>query len=111
VHVTTDESFAGEPVEADAPGMQSVLDASLVSWLGHLKAAAESRAWPQAKAQSLFDRLARGASDDASYLLVCDVCGAAIGLEAVSEVVGPLRRFVRRASQRLGARRPRLLPS
>jgi hypothetical protein len=44
VYVTTDESFAGEPVEADAPGMQSVLDASLVSWLGHLKAAAESRA-------------------------------------------------------------------
>jgi uncharacterized protein YndB with AHSA1/START domain len=44
VHVTTNESFAGESVEADAPGMQSMLDASLVSWLGHLKAAAESRA-------------------------------------------------------------------
>ena len=44
VHVTTTESFAGEPVEADAPGMQTVLDASLVAWLGHLKAAAESTA-------------------------------------------------------------------
>jgi hypothetical protein len=44
VHVTTNESFAGEPVMADAAGMQSLLDASLVSWLGHLKAAAESRA-------------------------------------------------------------------
>ena len=44
VHVTTNESFAGEPVAADAAGMQSMLDASLVSWLGHLKAAAESRA-------------------------------------------------------------------
>jgi Polyketide cyclase / dehydrase and lipid transport len=44
VHVTTNESFAGEPVKADAVGMQSLLDASLVSWLGHLKAAAESRA-------------------------------------------------------------------
>jgi hypothetical protein len=44
VHVTTTESFAGEPVEADAPGMQTVLDASLVAWLGHLKVAAESSA-------------------------------------------------------------------
>ena len=44
VHVTTTESFAGEPVEADAPGMQTVLDASLVAWLGHLKTAAESTA-------------------------------------------------------------------
>jgi Polyketide cyclase / dehydrase and lipid transport len=43
VHVTTNESFAGAPVEADAAGMQSLLDASLMSWLGHLKAAAESR--------------------------------------------------------------------
>jgi hypothetical protein len=42
VHVTTTESFAGEPVEADTPGMQAMLDASLVAWLGHLKAAAES---------------------------------------------------------------------
>ena len=44
VLVTTSESFAGEPVEADAPGMQTVLDASLVAWLGHLKVAAESLA-------------------------------------------------------------------
>jgi uncharacterized protein YndB with AHSA1/START domain len=44
VHVVTNESFAGEPVRADVAGMQSLLDASLVSWLGHLKTAAESRA-------------------------------------------------------------------
>ena len=44
VHVTTTESFAGEPVEADAAGMQTLLDASLVAWLAHLKAAAESPA-------------------------------------------------------------------
>jgi hypothetical protein len=43
VHVVTNESFAGEPVRADVAGMQSQLDASLASWLGHLKAAAESR--------------------------------------------------------------------
>jgi uncharacterized membrane protein len=43
VHVTTNESFAGTPVEADANGMQSALDSSLISWLGHLKAAAESK--------------------------------------------------------------------
>jgi uncharacterized protein YndB with AHSA1/START domain len=42
VHVTTTESFSGDPVEADAAGMQSALDGSLVAWLGHLKAAAES---------------------------------------------------------------------
>ena len=44
VHVRTTESFAGEPVEADAAGMQTLLDASLVAWLAHLKAAAESPA-------------------------------------------------------------------
>jgi len=33
---------AGKPVEDDVPGMQTILDASLVAWLGHLKAAAES---------------------------------------------------------------------
>jgi len=43
VHVTTNESFAGEPVEADVTGMQSALDSSLISWLAHLKAAAESK--------------------------------------------------------------------
>jgi Polyketide cyclase / dehydrase and lipid transport len=42
VRVKTTESFAGEPVAADAPGMQGLLDASLVAWLGHLKMAAES---------------------------------------------------------------------
>jgi hypothetical protein len=44
VHVTTNESFAGQPVEADATNMQSLLDASLVSWLDHMKKAAESGA-------------------------------------------------------------------
>jgi hypothetical protein len=44
VHVVTNESFAGAPVRADAARMQALLDASLVSWLGHLKAVAESRA-------------------------------------------------------------------
>jgi len=44
VHVTTNESFAGEPVAADPAAMQSMLDASLTSWLKHLKAAAESKA-------------------------------------------------------------------
>jgi uncharacterized membrane protein len=43
VHVTTAESFAGEPVEADVTGMQPALDSSLVAWLGHLKAVAESK--------------------------------------------------------------------
>jgi uncharacterized protein YndB with AHSA1/START domain len=42
VHVETNESFAGEPVEADAATMQSMLDGSLAAWLGHLKSAAES---------------------------------------------------------------------
>jgi hypothetical protein len=44
VHVVTTESFAGEPVEADARGMRTLLDASLVAWPGHLKSAAESPA-------------------------------------------------------------------
>jgi hypothetical protein len=44
VHVTTNESFAGDPVAADSTAMRSMLDASLTSWLEHLKAAAESRA-------------------------------------------------------------------
>jgi hypothetical protein len=44
VHVGTNESFAGAPVEADASSMQSRLDGSLAAWLGHLKAAAESKA-------------------------------------------------------------------
>ena len=44
VRVTTTESFASEPVEADLDSMQSMLDQSLVSWLAHLKAAAEEQA-------------------------------------------------------------------
>ena len=41
-HVATHESFSGQPVDADIPGMQSALDKSLTDWLGHLKATAES---------------------------------------------------------------------
>ena len=40
--MSTNESFAGEPVEADPAGMQAMLDTSLAAWLTHLKAAAES---------------------------------------------------------------------
>ena len=42
VRVETNESFAGEPVDADPASMQSMLDASLEAWLGHLKRAAQS---------------------------------------------------------------------
>ena len=42
VHVTTIESFAGPPVDADVAGMQSVLDGSLTSWLAHLQTAAQT---------------------------------------------------------------------
>jgi hypothetical protein len=41
VHVTTTESFAGDPVDADTAGMQTILDNSLVAWLGRLKTEAE----------------------------------------------------------------------
>ena len=41
VHVTTTESFAGEPVAADVVNMQALLDQSLRSWLQQLKDAAE----------------------------------------------------------------------
>jgi hypothetical protein len=41
VHVTTSESFAGDPVEADPAGMQTILDNSLVAWLNRLKQRAE----------------------------------------------------------------------
>jgi hypothetical protein len=44
VHVITDESFSGAPVEAARENMQQLLDASLVAWLAHLKRAAESAA-------------------------------------------------------------------
>ena len=43
VRVITTESFAGNPVDADVPGMQSLLDNSLVTWLGRLKTQAERR--------------------------------------------------------------------
>jgi hypothetical protein len=41
-HVTTNELFAGEPVEADPASMQTLLDTSLQAWLHRLKEAAES---------------------------------------------------------------------
>jgi len=42
VRVTTTESFAGDPVEADAAGMQAILDSSLTAWLTRMKTRAES---------------------------------------------------------------------
>ena len=42
VRVTTNESFAGDPVSADVAGMQGQLDASLVAWLDYLRSAAEA---------------------------------------------------------------------
>ena len=44
VHVTTTESFAGDPVDADPSGTQTILDNSLIAWLGRLKQKAESLA-------------------------------------------------------------------
>jgi len=44
VHVTTTESFAGDPVDADPTGMQIILDNSLIAWLTRLKQRAESLA-------------------------------------------------------------------
>jgi hypothetical protein len=44
VHVITNESFAGEPVQADPDAMRGNLDASLTSWLARLKTKAESLA-------------------------------------------------------------------
>jgi len=41
-HVATHESFSGQPVQADATGMQAALDKSLTDRLGHLKATAEA---------------------------------------------------------------------
>ena len=43
VLVSTNESFAGDPVSGDVDGMQRQLDASLVAWLEYLKSAAEAR--------------------------------------------------------------------
>ena len=42
VTITTTESFAGAPVDADVNGMQAVLDGSLTSWLAEIKRKAES---------------------------------------------------------------------
>jgi hypothetical protein len=39
--VTTQESFAGQPVEAGTASMQAILNTSLAAWLKNLKAAAE----------------------------------------------------------------------
>ena len=42
VHVATDESWSGDPVEADPDSLRAALDKSLVAWLGRLKTQAES---------------------------------------------------------------------
>jgi uncharacterized protein YndB with AHSA1/START domain len=42
VHVSTTESFSGDPVNADREAMQNMLDSSLVAWLGQMKAKAEA---------------------------------------------------------------------
>ncbi|MGY0235908.1 SRPBCC family protein [Longispora urticae] len=39
--VTTEESWAGPPVDADPVGLRAALDASLTAWLGNLRVAAE----------------------------------------------------------------------
>jgi hypothetical protein len=44
VHVITTESFAGDPVDADPTGMQTILDNTLTAWLTRLKQKAESSA-------------------------------------------------------------------
>jgi hypothetical protein len=43
VRVATSESLSGASVEADAAGVQALLEQSLTSWLEHMKAAAETR--------------------------------------------------------------------
>ena len=37
VHVTTQESWAGQPVEADITRMRTILDTSLAAWLKNLR--------------------------------------------------------------------------
>ena len=44
VRVRTNESWSGAPVEANLAMAQAGLDQSLVSWLNHMKTAAEARA-------------------------------------------------------------------
>jgi hypothetical protein len=43
VRVATEESWSGEPVDANPAAMQGMLDQSLVAWLGRLKEVAEAR--------------------------------------------------------------------
>ena len=43
-HVATQESFSGQPVEADPTGLQTILDNTLTAWLTRLKQKAESPA-------------------------------------------------------------------
>jgi hypothetical protein len=43
VRVDTEESWSGDPIQADTAGMQAALDASLTAWLEYLKAAAEGQ--------------------------------------------------------------------
>ncbi|UJW29941.1 hypothetical protein L3Q67_32610 [Saccharothrix sp. AJ9571] len=42
VLVTTEESWAGPPVDADVPGKQAALDAGLRDWVQRIKTVAES---------------------------------------------------------------------
>jgi uncharacterized membrane protein len=44
VHVTTSESFAGDPIQADTDTFRAALDKSLLAWLERLKTQAESMA-------------------------------------------------------------------
>jgi len=44
VRVYTEESWSGPTVDADVAALQAALDASLVTWLRHLKSTAEQQA-------------------------------------------------------------------
>jgi hypothetical protein len=44
VLATTEESWAGPPIDADVPGNQSSLDQGLKDWVNRLKSTAETRA-------------------------------------------------------------------
>ncbi|RBM21196.1 hypothetical protein DEH69_06365 [Streptomyces sp. PT12] len=43
VLATTEESWAGAPVDADIPGNQAALEAGLTDWVNRLKSTAESK--------------------------------------------------------------------
>ena len=47
VHVTTTESFAGDPVEIDPTGLAAALETALTGWLARIKQAAEAGAAPR----------------------------------------------------------------